>query len=107
MHTLDLDPMRYTADPPQVLDRKMGEKLILVAANGVSVLADRLLKGPPANFDHCVGDLQNMGIVQRASQPLAGSRRHFSLVDNGRMQEESMPGSKIPMEQMVTLKDAN
>ena len=54
----------------------------------------RLLCGYQTLFDISMSELIRAGVAIRAEHPLAGSRRHYSLVDGGKAQEQEMPGEK-------------
>ena len=58
---------------------------------GADLLGQRLLQGEMGYVDLCVAQLIGMNVGIRDSRPLAGSRKHFSLVDGGQMQNEEMP----------------
>ena len=77
----------------RLLKRTCGQKMLLASAKGVRMLKDRLLKGSPCYFDHCVGQLQATGVVKMAKHPICGSRAHFSLVSakNGKRMQAEMP----------------
>jgi len=94
LHKLDLDTMQYDLSPPERVPRRTcGQKLLAVTPMGLHLLARRLLRGPAAYFDHCIGELQRNGVVETAAHPIAGSRAHFSLVLNGTPAMEEMPST--------------
>ena len=95
---LNLHNMRRVPGTGMNLQRAWGQKMLLATAKGIQYLRDRLLKGPPCFFDHCVGELQRTGVVKMMKRPLCGSRRHFSLATAGTgawIQEELAIGSSV------------
>ena len=71
----------------------MGQNLLFMTLKGAEMLSRRLLRGPIAYFDHCIGQLQRRGIVHQAQIPAAGSRERYSLVLNGKLINEGMAGN--------------
>ena len=63
--------------------------------NGAEMLSRRLLRGPIAYFDDCIGQLQRRVIVHQAPMTAAGNREHYSLVLNGKLVEEEMAGNAM------------
>ena len=90
MHVLNLDTMEYMGERRRVV-KTMGQKLLIVTRRGIELIGERLIKGQQQYFDVCITELIGMGVAMRDSMPMGGSRRHFSLVDGCKMQEESMP----------------
>ena len=105
---LDLSSMRRIPGTATNLLRTCGQKMLLATPKGLQLLRNRLLRGPPCFYDHCVGEMQRTGIVKMMNRPLCGSRRHFSLVTAGNctcIQEELAVGShgnKLPIELLGT-----
>ena len=77
---LDLRTMTKVPDTGAHITRACGQKMLLATYKGVSLIKDRLLRGPPAYFDHCIAELQRSGLVHLMNRPICCSRRHFSLV---------------------------
>ena len=90
VHVLDLDTMEYVGERRRVV-KIMGQKLLIATRRGIELIGERLIKGQQQYFDVCITELIGMGVAMRDSMPMGGSRRHFSLVDGCKMQEESMP----------------
>ena len=80
MSQLDLATMLPLLGTDKLLKRICSQKKFLATAKVVQMPMDRLLKGPPCFFDHCVGQLQATGVVKMARHPICGGRAHFSLV---------------------------
>ena len=57
MHLLDLHTMQHM-DEGQHISRTMGQKLLFMTLKGAEILSRRLLRGPVAYLDHCIGQLQ-------------------------------------------------
>ena len=91
IEVLDLDTMEYVRERRRVV-KIMGQKLLIATRRGIELIGERLIKGQQQYFDVCITELIGMGVAMRDSMPMGGSRRHFSLVDGCKMQEESMPG---------------
>ena len=77
---LNLHTMEKIPGTGAHITRACGQKMLLATYKGVSLIQDRLLRGPPAYFDHCISQLQKSKVVHLLARPICGSRRHFSLV---------------------------
>ena len=94
MRVLDLSTMQYI-DEGQHISRTVGQTLLFMTPKGAEILSKRLLRGPVAYFDHCIGQLQRRGVVHRTPMPAAGSREHYPLVLDGKMIAEEMAGKAM------------
>ena len=96
MRLLDLSTMRYIKEDGECkVTRIIGQKLFVATRNGVKLLLHRLLKGVQEYFDTSMCELIRANVAIRDERPMAGSRRHYSLVDGGKWQEEEMPRQKV------------
>ena len=69
----------------------VGQKLFVATRKGVKLLLHRLLKGEQDFFDISMCQLIRANVAMRDDKPMAGSRKHYSLVDGGKWQLEEMP----------------
>ena len=94
---LDLDTMQIIEkDAGQKIVKIVGQKLFMATVKGIDLLKRRILCGSVAYFDQCMGELIRAGVAIRASRPLAGSRKHYSMVDGGKLQNEELPKEQPP-----------
>ena len=98
MELLDLSTMLYKQEEHKCkITKIIGQKLFIATRAGIKLLHHRLLKGKQDYFDIAMGELIRANVAMRDPKPLAGSRRHYSLVDGGKWQAEEMPtkGTKV------------
>ena len=96
MRLLDLSTMRYIREVGECkVTKNIGQKKFVATRNGVTLLLHRLLKGVQDYFDTSMCELIRANVAIRDERPMAGSRRHYSLVDGGKWQEEEMPKQKV------------
>ena len=79
-HELNLHTMELVPGTGMHISRACGQKMLLATYKGINLIKDRLLKGPPAYYDHCISELQRSKMVHLMHRPICGSRGHFSLV---------------------------
>ena len=92
MQLLDLSTMRYRKEEHICkITKIIGQKLFIATRNGIRLLHHRLLKGKQDYFDTSMCELIRANVAIRDERPMAGSRRHYSLVDGGKWQKEEMP----------------
>ena len=103
MQLLDLSTMRYRKEEHICkITKIIGRKLFIATRNGIRLLHHRLLKGKQDYFDTSMCELIRANVAIRDERPMAGSRRHYSLVDGGKWQNEEMPNQP---KQKVTFTD--
>jgi len=73
------------------LRKPVGSKLFLMRARMLVTLVYFLRISEISYFDASMMTLRASGVLALATTPLAGSCRHYSLVDGGKFQEEQMP----------------
>ena len=78
----------------QKITKVIGRKFFMATRTGIRLLHQRLLKGKQDYFDTSMGELMRANVAIRDQRPLAGSRKHYSLVDGGKWQEEEMPAMR-------------
>ena len=92
MQLLDLSTMEYIHEENEKKVTKIvGQKLFVATRKGVKLLLHRLLKGEQDFFDISMCQLIRANVAMRDDKPMAGSRKHYSLVDGGKWQLEEMP----------------
>ena len=103
MQLLDLSTMRYIKEEQICkITKIIGHKLFIATRTGIRLLHHRLLKGKQDYFDTSMCELIRANVAIRDEKPMAGSRRHYSLVDGGKWQKEEMPNQP---KQKVTFTD--
>ena len=101
MKLLDLSTMLYKKEEHECkITKIIGQKFFIATRIGIQLLHQRLLKGQQTYFDTSMCELIRANVAIRDLRPLAGSRKHYSLVDGGKWQEEEMP-----IERTVTITD--
>ena len=92
MKLLDLSTMRFIHEENEKKVTKIvGQKLFVATRKGVKLLLHRLLKGEQDFFDISMCQLIRANVAIRDDKPMAGSRKHYSLVDGSKWQPEEMP----------------
>ena len=103
MQLLDLSTMLYKKEEHLCkITKIIGRKLFIATRAGIKLLHHRLLKGKQDYFDTSMCELIRANVAIRDERPMAGSRRHYSLVDGGKWQKEEMPNQP---KQKVTFTD--
>ena len=92
MKLLDLSTMLYKKEEHECkITKIIGQKFFIATRIGIQLLHQRLLKGQQTYFDTSMCELIRANVAIRDLRTLAGSRKHYSLVDGGKWQEEEMP----------------
>ena len=87
--------MLYKQEEQQCrITKIIGQKFFIATRTGIKLLHHRLLKGMQDYFDASMCELVRANVAIRDVRPLAGSRKHYSLVDGGKWQEEEMPNNR-------------
>ena len=95
MKLLDLSTMLYKKEERECkITKIIGQKFFIAPRMGIRLLHHRLLKGRQDYFDTSMCELIRVNVAIRDLRPLAGSRKHYSLVDGGKWQEEEMPNKR-------------
>ena len=97
MADLDVQSMKYIGEGTKKIIEVIRSKLLLMTRRGVDLVAKGLHHGPQSYYAFA-SQLTRANVTMRVEQPLAGSRKHYSLKDGGKMQEKEMPTSELSRE---------